>query len=99
MKSNVSGVLGYPTAGDNRISRIDYSDGSIHINEAQSFVGCSQEIWDFSIGSYRVLEKWLKSRKGKILTSTDIETFSKIATIIKATLEIQKELDFLLHKI
>ncbi len=99
MKSNVSGVLGYPTTGDNRIRKIEYSDGSIHINETQSFVGCSQEIWDFFIGSYRVLEKWLKSRKGRILTSTDIETFSKIATIIKATLEIQKELDSFLHNI
>lgn len=99
MKSNVSGVLGYPTTGDNRIRKIEYSDGSIHINETQSFVGCSQEIWDFFIGSYRVLEKWLKSRKGRILTSADIETFSKIAMIIKATLEIQKELDSFLHNI
>ena len=99
MKSNVSGVLRYPTTGDNRIRKIEYSAGSIHINETQSFVGCSPEIWNFSIGSYKVLEKWLKSRKGRILTSADIEIFSKIATIIKVTLETQKELDFFLYNI
>ena len=96
MKSNVSGVFGYPTTGDNRIRKIDYSEGSIHINETQRFIGCSQEIWEFSIGSYRVLEKWLKSRKGRALTSADVEMFSKIASIIKETLQIQETLDSLI---
>ena len=93
MKTKVIGMLGYPVAGDNRTRKVEYSDESIRINETQSFVGCPQEIWDFSIGSYRVLEKWLKSRKGRTLTSADVETFSKIATLINETLKIQIMLD------
>ena len=99
MKTKVSGMLGYPMSGENRIRKIEYSDGSIHINDTQSFVGCPQEIWNFSIGSYRVLEKWLKGRKGRTLTSADVETFSKIATIINETLKIQEELDSFVHNI
>ena len=93
MRSRVTGMLGYPASGDNRISKIEYSDGLIHINETQHFVGCTPEIWNFTIGSYKVLEKWLKSRKGRTLTSADVETFSKIATLINETLKIQIMLD------
>jgi len=92
-KTKISGMLGYTVAGDNIIRKIEYVDGTICINETQCFVGCSQEIWDFTIGSYKVLEKWLKSRKGRSLTSADVEMFSKIASIIKATLQIQETLD------
>jgi len=29
-------------------------------------------VWDFYIGGYQVLDKWLKSRKNRTLTNDDI---------------------------
>jgi len=41
------------------------------------------------------LDKWLKSRKGRTLSLTDITHYCNITTALKKTIEIQKEMDIL----
>ncbi len=93
MKEPVEGMLSYPESGSNKVTRAKFEDDRVYINDSQYFGGCSSEIWNFSIGSYKVLEKWLKSRIGRELKSSDIELFSKIAAIINKTLEIVVKID------
>jgi hypothetical protein len=32
----------------------------MHINKTQYFQGVEREVWEFYIGGYQVLDKWLK---------------------------------------
>jgi len=41
--------------------------GTVQINPAKYFEGISSELWDYHIGGYQVLNKYLKYRKGKSL--------------------------------
>lgn len=93
MKEKLPGSLGYPQPGDNRVTKVLYAQYRVYINDSQYFDRCSQEIWGYRVGSYRVLEKWLKSRKGETLRSEDIEYFSRMANIIEQTSNIRQELE------
>ncbi|MCK4695943.1 MAG: hypothetical protein KAT74_09280, partial [Candidatus Cloacimonetes bacterium] len=57
------------------IETINYSEEKIHINPNLYFYPVKPEVWDFYIGGYKVLEKWLKSRKGRELSYQEIEHF------------------------
>lgn len=67
--------------------------GSICINSNQYFSAPTREVWDYHIGGYQVLDKWLKSRKGRTLSSEEIKTYCQIATAIHHTILVQKEID------
>ena len=67
--------------------------GLVRINDNQFFTDIYENVWNYYIGGYQVLNKWLKSRKGKILSSEVIKTYCKIATAIHHTILIQKEID------
>ena len=41
---------------------------------------------DFDIGTCRILQNWLKTRKGKELTVTEIEFFMQIVEVIEKTI-------------
>jgi len=43
-------------------------------------------VWNFQIGGYQVLEKYLKSRKGRTLTLDEVSQIERIAAAIEATL-------------
>ena len=57
------------------------------------------EIWKYQIGGYQVCDKWLKDRKGRILSLDDIRHYCKVVTAIKKTIEIQKKIDNLYPEI
>ncbi|MFZ8847490.1 MAG: type ISP restriction/modification enzyme [Candidatus Hydrothermia bacterium] len=86
-------VVKYKGEGDDVIKRVkyDYRLYRIYINEGQFFDGISEEMWNYHIGGYKVLEKYLKERKGRIMD--DPIKFIQICTAIYKTIEIQKEID------
>ncbi|GAA7330777.1 DNA methyltransferase [Helicobacter pylori] len=67
-------------------------DQRLYINHSAYFRGVSQEIYDYMIGGYGVLEKYLKSHKNE---SCDFDHVTHIIKIIARTIEIQKTLGFL----
>lgn len=67
--------------------------GSVVINDQQYFGPIDPEVWDYQIGGYQVLNKWLKDRKDRTLSSEEIKTYCKIVTALSKTIEIQKEID------
>lgn len=73
--------------------KIIYINGKIHINKSQYFDRVQPEVWDYCIGGYKVLDRWLKERAGKHLNEDDILYVCKVVTAISKTLEIQKEID------
>ena len=81
--------------GLNLVEKVKYDDkeGRVYINKNQFFDGIDKEVWNYMIGGYQVLNKWLKDRKGRYLSLEEIKIYPKIVTSIKKTIEIQKEID------
>lgn len=61
----------------------------LFINENAYFQGVSEEIWDYKIGGYQVLDKYLKSHKDE---NIDYVHFSKIIKILQETIKLENEL-------
>lgn len=64
-----------------------------YINRQKYFAPVSKKAWEYRIGGYPVLQKWLKDRKGRELKEP--ETFQKIITAIERTITVQDELETL----
>ncbi|MEM3581328.1 MAG: type ISP restriction/modification enzyme [Candidatus Bathyarchaeia archaeon] len=87
------GKVKFEISGDRKITNVLHKDNKVFINEKQYFDGVSDELYKFKIGSYLVLDKWLKERKGRQLTSSEIEHFIKIVNVLSQTLEIMNKID------
>ena len=87
-------VAKYQGSGANdRIEKIVYKEGEqrIYINRDKYFEGVAPEIWNYHIGGYPVLQKYLKNRKGRNMN--DAPRYCRIVTALSQTMEIQKEID------
>lgn len=92
-------IVKYKGNGEDLIEKPGYVEESacIFINNKKYFEGITPEMWNYHIGGYQVLEKYLKDRKGRPMT--DSATYCKIAAAISATISIQKRLEPLFDKI
>ncbi|MBI3591904.1 MAG: DNA methyltransferase, partial [Nitrospirae bacterium] len=81
--------------GDNRMKKQKYDAETlrVYINGGQYFEGIDKEVWEYHIGGYQVLDKWLKDRKDRILSLDEIKHYCMIVTALKKTIEIQKAID------
>ncbi|GAA9602973.1 hypothetical protein UBN9_08730 [Helicobacter pylori] len=68
------------------------SEQRLYINHSAYFRGVSKEIYDYMIGGYCVLDKYLKSHKNE---PCDFDHVSNIIKVIARTIGIQKTLGFL----
>ena len=50
-------------------------------------------MWEFHIGGYQVLDKYLKSRKGRTLTLDEVDHVSAIADSLAFTLAQMARID------
>lgn len=77
-----------------RLGSFDPSEGRVILNkDGLCFGGIEPEVWRYRIGSYRVLEYWLKARAGRILSYADTRDFRRIAAAIGLSLELQARID------
>ncbi|MFH1951591.1 MAG: type ISP restriction/modification enzyme [Pseudomonadota bacterium] len=90
-----SPVAKFQGTGDKRVDKIKYDrEGeSVYINKDQYFKGLEEDVWGYRIGGYQVCDKWLKDRKGRILSLDDVKHYCKVATAIGHTINIQKSID------
>ena len=81
--------------GDNRVEKQAYNEKEkrVYINDTQYFEGVEPEVWKYQIGGYQVLDKWLKDRKKRILTTDDIKHYCRVVTALAKTIEIQTQID------
>jgi predicted helicase len=88
----------YPVTGLNVVEKVHYDDNKqrVYINETQYFEGVPPEVWDFHIGGYQVCQKWLKDRKGRVLTYDDLTHYQKVIVVLKETIRLMIEIDRLL---
>jgi predicted helicase len=69
------------------------SGGRVYINREQYFEGIPSEVWEFEIGGYRVLHKWLKDRRGRELDYEDQLHYKKVVVALAETIRIMTEID------
>ena len=86
-------ITTYPIAGSNTVEKLTFKDGKVFINVEQYFGNVPEVAWNFYIGGYQPAQKWLKDRKGRALTNTDIEHYQKIIVALAETNRIIKEID------
>jgi predicted helicase len=75
----------------------DENEQTLHINEEKYFEPISNEVWNYQIGGYPVLKKYLKDRKG--LRLNDPKSFGKIITALTNTIALQIEIDMIYSEI
>lgn len=92
--------------GDNRVAknrregfRYEPETERLYINPAQYFAPVPLEVWEYPIGGYRPAEKWLKDRKGRLLSLEEIRTYCRIVTALARTAELQSEIDELYSRV
>ncbi|MDR0786215.1 MAG: N-6 DNA methylase, partial [Treponema sp.] len=96
LMENVSPAMdtaNFPVAGTNKIEAVQYKAEKVYVNKTQYFANVLPEIWEYYIGGYQPAQKWLKDRKGRVLSFDDIEHYQKIITVLKITLELQAQID------
>ena len=77
----------------NMVEKREYEKGRVYINDEQYFEGIKPEVWEYQIGGYQVLDKWLKDRKGRALSSEDIKHYCKVVTALTKTIKLQEKID------
>ncbi len=83
------GLAKYRGNGDHEVKKPRYTitDEAIWINEAQYFAPVPLEVWECRIGGYQVLDKYLKSRKGRKLSLDEVTHFGTVADALAFTIE------------
>jgi predicted helicase len=71
----------------------DKKTGRLYINKTQYFNNVPQEIYEFYIGGYQVLDKYLKDRKGRELNGDEVENVEKTIKAIFFTIDQMKKID------
>lgn len=87
-------VAKYQGRSDNdKIEKIVYSveEQRIYINKEKYFDNVSPELWNYQIGGYQVLQKYLKDRKDR--TMDDPRYYCRIVTAISSTITLQNQID------
>ena len=87
----------YPISGDDNIEFCKFEDNKIKINSSQYFDNINEEVYNYSIGGYKPIEKYIKARE--TLTLNDIMHIQKVISVIEKTIELQKSIDEVYKKI
>ena len=85
--------IGFPVSGSNTVEKVRYDEenGRVNFNKEQYFSGISKAVWEYQIGGYQVMAKYLKDRKKRELSLEEIEHYRRVAKAIERTIEVQGE--------
>ena len=74
-----------------KIEKIIYEpkEQKLFVNENLHFCGVSEAVWEYKIGGYQVLDKYLKSHKGEKI---DHAHFSRVIQTLHRSLEIESQI-------
>jgi predicted helicase len=90
-------ITTYQTIGDNQVTEVTYNSElqRVYINKQSYFTDIPPHIWEFKIGGYQVLDKWLKDRKNanRKLSVEEINHYQKIVIALTDTLRLMQEID------
>ena len=83
----------FPVAGSLQVDCYRWQDNRVYINAEQYFEGVPESAWQFFIGGYQPAQKWLKDRKGRVLSFEDVKHYGRIIYVLQQTERIMMEID------
>lgn len=87
-------IARYQGSGSNdMVESIKYDEhnGTVQINPDKHFEGITLELWNYHIGGYQVLHKYLKDRKGKSIA--DPIHYCRMVTALAISIDFQAQID------
>ncbi|MHA1343953.1 MAG: type ISP restriction/modification enzyme [Promethearchaeota archaeon] len=100
IKTHVGKNLGsYKVIGNNEVIKPEYKKsklkniGKLFINKTQYFDNVPKNVYEFYIGGYQVLDKYLKDRKKRKLSLDEIDNVENIVNVLAFTIEQMKRID------
>ena len=87
--------VGFTESGSDIVEKVYYEENSerVWINKEQYFDGISKNVWEYRIGAYQVMAKYLKDRKGRELSKEVIERYMRVAKVIERTVVVQRQVE------
>ena len=79
--------------------RYDEEAQRVYFNQDQCFEGIPKEMWEYRIGAYQVMRKYLRDRRGRKLSLDEISHYMKVVKAIHLTIELQEKVDDIYRKI
>ena len=79
--------------GDGVVSKPRYEDGKVWINTTQYFTDVPIEVWEYEIGAYQVCEKWLRDRRGEVLSHADVRQYRSVLVAVTETLQVMEKIE------
>jgi hypothetical protein len=94
------GRAGITMPGQGCLTELETEEGlayDVYLNDVAYWHNVPAEVWDYKLGGYQVLKKWLSYREkrvlGRDLKPEEARTFTAIARRIAAILNLHPELD------
>ena len=95
--------VGFTESGSDIVEKVYYEENSerVWINKEQYFDGISKGVWEYRIGAYQVMAKYLKDRKKekRKLSLEEIEHYMRVAKAIERTIEVQMKVEGVFEKV
>ena len=92
--NNLGKFLG---SADNVVIKVNFVKkkefSRLYINKEQYFDNVPKEVFEFYIGGYQVLSKYLKDRKNKTLSLQEIENVEDIVKVLQFTIKQMKKIE------
>ena len=85
--------ISFPVAGTLQVDCYRWVENRVYINSEQYFENVPEPAWNFYIGGYQPAQKWLKDRKGMILSFEDVKHYQRIIYVLQQTERIMQEID------
>ena len=81
--------------GNHEVEAVRYSpaEQAVYINKSEHFAPVPEEVWNFHIGGYQVIDKYLKSRKGRTLSLDELNHIGAIADSLAFTIQQMAKID------
>jgi predicted helicase len=76
--------------GDNVVNKPEFRDNKAWANKTQYFDNVPDVAWGFYIGGYQPAQKWLKDRKGRELSYSDVQHYQRIIKVLAETYRIMQ---------
>ncbi len=87
--------IGFPKSGSNTVEKVRYDEENrrVYFNKEPYFEGILKAVWEYQIGGYQVMAKYLNDRKKRELSLEEIEHYMKVAKAIERTIEVQEKVE------
>ena len=93
---------GFPIKANDTVEKVEYTPpvdapeqrmGRVWINKTQYFDGVAPAVWEFHVGGYQVCQKWLKDRKGRVLSNSDKRHYQRVVAALAETIALMEQVD------